>query len=196
MLLLFPTVKNNVKGIVDIGMSLDGPHMLALMDFLESSFALGPIMLQTIASHLEKTFGISGIPIIGAALFRGGSGGLPPWAVECIPNVFSALFGAFGKDPNNFGKMLVDSMEITLHVNAARFGGVLPGSLFAGPLFKKLSEKTKQEFVQKSLELCAKDTGDAWRRFKVILKQLCGGKKKDSGFNLKPSYTNWECDRI
>ena len=31
---------------------------------------------------------------------------------------------------------------------------------------------------------------------KVILKQACGGKKKDAGFNLKPQFTTFDCERL
>jgi hypothetical protein len=35
-----------------------------------------------------------------------------------------------------------------------------------------------------------------WQKIKVILKATCGGKKKDSGFSLRPSFTTWECNRL
>lgn len=178
LLLFFPSLTagkgNNVS---DAGMALDGPHTMALMDFLESSFALGQQMLEKVAGHLETRLGSPGVSLVGAALFRGCSGGLPPWAIEFLPRVYAALYSALGKDSFNFGRMLTVSMEVRLDAGAERFHGVRPGDLFAGRLFEKLTDRTKHEFIQRSLELCSKDTTDAWRRFKVIMKQLCVSKE-------------------
>ena len=105
-------------------MSMEGPQTLAFNDFLASYFSLGPAMLHAVGQQLlqripidaEKAStystdaGLHGVAIIGAALFRAAAGGLPPWFVESVPDVYAAFFAALNKDPIVFGNMLQLSM--------------------------------------------------------------------------------------
>jgi hypothetical protein len=206
-LLLFPSVgKTQEERMNDPGLSLDGPHSLAIAEFLSRFFGLGPTLVQRVADYLESSVptvkshesGRSsiGTAIIGAALFRASQGGLPPWAVESVPEVYSAFFVSMGRDPQRFGETMRMSMAIRLDSSAVQFRGVKPGCLLSGPLFEPLSTELAGRFVEDAANLARADDAASWRRFKVAVKQVCGGKKKDAEFHLKPSYTRWEFDRI
>lgn len=206
-LLLYPSVgKTHEERMNDPGLSLDGPHSLAIADFLTNLFELGPTMVQRVADTLENSVPVAknhacgvtsiGAAIIGAALFRATQGGLPPWAVESIPEVYSAFFASMGRYPQRFAETMRLSMAIRLDSSAAQFGGVKPGCLLSGPLFELLSSELADRFVEDAANLSRNDDAASWRRFKVAVKQVCGGKKKDADFHLKPSYTRWEFDRI
>lgn len=189
-------------------MSMEGPQTLAFNDFLASYFSLGPAMLHAVGQQLlqripidaEKAStystdaGLHGVAIIGAALFRAAAGGLPPWFVESVPDVYAAFFAALNKDPIVFGNMLQLSMEIQ---SSVAFGSVLPGSNLAGPVFETTTATAKQSFLQEAVELSKQDNLGAWKRIKVILKKVSGGKKQGTDFSQKPSPTKWEdFDRI
>jgi hypothetical protein len=178
------------------------------MEFLESFFLLGPDMFRTVAltvtSRLVAEGALvasdddpvgQGVAVVGACLFRAASGGLPPWAIEVIPSLYAALYHACGTDAHVFCQMLTTSMEIRLGTTRAGFGGVRPGELLAGRFFESAKESSKRIFVERSQEACSQNDAEGWRRFKVLLKQACGGKKKSS-LSLKPSFTTWNIDRI
>ena len=78
----------------------------------------------------------------------------------------------------------------------AQCGSILPGKKLAGKHFDRMSDKHKAEFMVQVRKICAQNDASGWRRMKVVLKALCGGKKKASGFNQRPSLTDWDCDRI
>jgi hypothetical protein len=45
--------------------------------------------------------------------------------------------------------------------------------------------------------LAKEDSIASWKRLKVIIKQACGGKKKDTDFNQRPALTRWDTlDRL
>ena len=193
-LLLYPSLgKTQDKRLNDLGMSLDGPQTLAIMEFFQLYFSLGPSMLQAVAKELLKTIPIdhgalqvfssepdaAGIAIIGAALFRAAQGGLPPWAVECIPIVYASLYNALDKNSNSFGLIFEMSMHVRL-VGSHNFGGVRAGQLLSGRFFAMMSDKAKQNFVAQAVELLKTDTPSGWRSLKASIKQACGGKKKDT----------------
>jgi hypothetical protein len=209
LLLLYPSLRKDPNdGWKDIGMTLDGPQTRAIMEFLESFFLLGPDMFRTVAftvtSRLVAEGALvasdddpvgQGVAVVGACLFRAASGGLPPWAIEVIPSLYAALYHACGTDAHVFCQMLTTSMEIRLGTTRAGFGGVRPGELLAGRFFESAKESSKRIFVERSQEACSQNDAEGWRRFKVLLKQACGGKKKSS-LSLKPSFTTWNIDRI
>jgi len=187
--------------IIQKGMSLDGPQTLALMDFASEAALLGAPVLssagRSISSNLPLLHTHSDVPvealgaaIISAGLLRAASGALPPWAVEGTPVLFRSLYTAFGKNCDDFIRMLNISTELRISVH---FGGVASGQKLAGRYFEKMHATTMECFLSKTREVCLKGE---WMRLKVILKSACGGKKKLAGFNLKPQYTTWECERI
>merc|ERR1719273_2593684 len=144
-------------------------------------------MIQAAAKELVASVPVNtgndpdaaGIAIIGAALFRGSQGGLPPWAVESVPSVYSALFRALGNNVDGFGLLFQISMNIRLLENQ-RFGSVQGGSLLSGRFFERMNDRTKQNFINQAKDLAKEDTTASWRRLKVLIKQACGGKKKDT----------------
>jgi hypothetical protein len=207
LLILYPSLESDpTKRSDDLGMSMDGAQSLAVMDFFEKAFELTPDQLQQIAHELqsrlqvdlqgEQDITLKGMSIIGAGLFRAASGGLPPWAVECIPSTYAALYHGCGKDTRVFRQVLQASMNVRLAAGSPTTGGVGPGSLIAGRFFETMRESLREDFLKKAVEIADQDNVDGWRRFKTLLKQASGGKKKASGFNLKPSPTSWECDRL
>lgn len=198
-----------------IGMSVDGAQTLATIDFLEAALSLGPEILcliyQYTGPHLMLDPSIksaleasptpavhAGGALIGAALFRAASGCWPPWGLEGAPQIYSALFsGACGNDTDLFCQILEASGEIRLAESPdAGCGAVQPGMKLAGKYFDQMGVKTKDEFMGQVRKVCQQNDASGWRRMKVVLKQACGGKKKASGFNQKPSLTDWECDRL
>ena len=190
----------------DPGMSLDGPQGLVMMDFFVNFFNLGVSMLQAGAGELVSVVPVyagnnadesfNGVAIIGAALFRGSQGGLPPWAVESIPSVYSSLFKALGKDVDTFGRIFEVSMNIRL-IHTKKFGSIEGGSLLSGRYFENMSDKAKISFIDQAKECARSDTIASWRRLKTLIKQACGGKKKDTDFNQRPSLTAWDTlDRV
>lgn len=195
----------------DPGMSLDGPQTLAATIFLEKFFRLGfqPVAMAgrklacivpidwTGLQALNIDPQLYGISIVGAALFRANQGSLPPWAVESIPEVYCSFFYALNKDVAAFAGILRISMEIRLSLTSGKsFGMVQPGSLLSGKVFDGLSETAKTTFITDVRKLCEKDDAASWRRMKAIVKQACGGKKKETDFGQKPPLTRWEFFRV
>lgn len=191
-------------------LSFEGPHTLALNEFLTSFFALGPGMLRQLgqellrripvdtekANRVSTDVGCHSVSIIGAALFRCAQGGLPPWAVEAVPEVYAALFVALNKNADAFGQMLRLSMEVRLPESGPAFGSVQPGQRLSGPAFDTTKEAAKSLFLQEAMEQCKQDNTVAWRRMKVLLKKVSGGKKTETDFTQKPSPTKWEFERV
>lgn len=187
------------------GMSLDGPHGLVMMDLFVNFFNLGTIMIETAAKELVATIPVltghgsdpAGMAIIGAALFRASQGGLPPWTIESVPSVYSSLFKALHKNVDTFGLIFEASMNVRLIQNQ-RFGSVEGGSLLCGSKhFEKMSGETKRSFIDQAKQCASSDTATSWRRLKTLIKQTCGGKKKDTDFKQRPTLTSWDAlDRI
>ena len=76
------------------------------------------------------------------------------------------------------------------------FGGLISGQLLSGRYFESLTTQAKSVFVNEAKQLAATGGVANWRRLKGLIKQACGGKKKDTDFNQKPSPTRWEFDRF
>ena len=131
--------------------------------------------------------------IIVAAMYRCVSGAVPPWAVEYVPSILKSLYSCCGNDSEAFHTILIAGSELQLNGND-NFGCVR--KTLAGHYFDTIKAKTKDDFITKAREISASVGNDKWRKLKVLVKSVCGGKKKDSDFNLKPQFTNWECDRI
>ena len=224
LILLFKRIHkmdNRKLSSTDGGMMMDGPHTLALIQFLESTLLMGPNFLNAVGSkivsklnlqlnldvpdsiynnmnkkHLEQLSPAEiGGAVVGASLLRATSGGLPPWAVEAVPKLFSALFVGVGENADAFAFVMACALEITLKQECG-FGGVRPGEKLAGRYVNNLGWKAKSAFLTKVQEAGNENNGNGWRKLKVALKAACGGKKKMSGFNLKPAYSCWECDRV
>lgn len=205
-------------------MSMDGPHSLALMSFLERAFSLG--LFSSMAHCVQVKLGsclsltvdaaltdpMCGMAVIAASLFRAVSGSLPPWAIDGIPHVHHALFSVgCHKDTVSFCRLLQLSMEMrfsppsnnghdeaTLGTSMAAY---MDGSLLAGRFLDKMRPSLKEEFLVNCRQVCTSEANNAdnWtRRLKSLVKQACGGKKKGNkpGFNLKPSPTSWDFDRL
>jgi len=208
-LLFMPAMgRTQAERLQDSCQNLDGPQSLALTAFLitffrlgaESLYKAGQILLTTIPVDMANLSAgcpdarFHGVSIISASLFRACQGALPPWAVESIPEVYSSFFEAFGSDAESFGHLMRLGMEVRL--GSREYGGVGPGKLLSGRFFESLSETAKTTFINQSRELCKKGGMASWRRLKVLIKQACGGKKKDTEFNQKPSATRWEFERV
>jgi hypothetical protein len=192
----------------DLGMSLDGPHSLALTCFLTLFFRCG-LMLQAATMVLEPLMleddsvrgfyddpQFQGIAVIAAALFRACQGALPPWAIESTPEIYSSLYDALGEDAETFGRMLQLSMELRLSHASTGFAGVAPGQLLSGRFFESMSATSKDAFVAEAKQLAKAGGIASWRRLKGLIKAACGGKKKDTHFKQKPSPYKWEFDRV
>jgi hypothetical protein len=196
-------------------MSVDGPQTLATLALLEAALSLGPEMLALIYKHVGPHVVLdpairtalessphptlyAGGALLGAGLFRAASGCWPPWAVEGAPEIYSALFvSCCGCDTELFCHLLEAAAEIKLADGPdAQCGSILPGKKLAGKHFDRMSDRHKTEFMGQVRKICAQNDAAGWRRMKVVLKALCGGKKKASGFNQRPSLTDWDCDRI
>lgn len=207
LLLLYPSLElDPSKRIHDLGMSMDGAQTLAVMDFFEKLFALSPEQLQLIARELQHRLQaeltnvtddtLKGLAIIGALLFRASSGGLPPWFVEGIPVTFAAFFSGCGKCTRSFGQVIEGSMQVKLSNAGPAVGGAKPGSILAGRFFETMKESNRQDFIRRAVEIATNDTTESWRRFKALLKQASGGKKKATGCSRRPSPTSWDCARL
>ena len=203
-LLLYPSLEKTQEKRANFGMSLDGPQGLVMMDFFVTFFDFGASMIQAGARELASVVpvkikhdpDIAGMAIIGAALFRGSQGGLPPWAVETIPSVYSSLFKALNKNVDSFGHMFEISMNIRLF-DGRRFGSVEGGSLLSGRYFEGMSDKARMSFIEQAKDHAKSDTTASWRRLKTLIKQACGGKKKDTDFKQRPALTAWDTlDRV
>eukprot|EP00934_Nitzschia_sp_Nitz4_P002126 Nitzschia sp. Nitz4//scaffold34_size148208//140021//144097//NITZ4_002999-RA/size148208-processed-gene-0.27-mRNA-1//1//CDS//3329548852//2126//frame0 len=194
----------------DPGFTVDGPHMLVMMDFLPRYFCLGPSMIQSAALELINRIPVEmnsvrghttdpcavGIAIIAAAIFRAAQGGLPPWAVESVPALFSSLYIAIDKSPDNFTTVVKTAMTIRLS-EVSGFGGVKPGELLSGRFFDSMGAKAKGTFIEQAVEIARADTQASWKRLKALVKQACGGKKKDTDFGQRPGLTKYDSlDRV
>lgn len=178
------------------GMSLDGPHSLAMETFLVKSLLLGPSILSAGGASLSAIHvtddvdkNIFGPAILAAAFLRSVSGAMPPWIVEDIHEVFQSMFIALGSNVDNFIQILRVSTMLKASMSV---GGIRTGELLAGR-YLDARDSHIEGFLSQTREVCVKRN---WNKMKVILKATCGGKKKDSGFNLKPQFTTWECDRM
>lgn len=192
----------------DPGMSLDGPHTLALCDFLVNFFQLGFTYLQGLANKVmhaipcgEITTSSSssdvhpGTVIVAAALFRAVQGSLPPWAVESVPKIYSALYFAMGKDATLFVKVLAAAMQVRLR-GIPRYGGIVEGQLLSGRYFEGVSDHFTQSFLAQVADICRTDTPGGWKKMKQVVKSACGGKKKETDYKQKPAPTRWEFERV
>jgi hypothetical protein len=221
VLLFYPSL--NKTRCNDPGMSLDGPQGLALLNFFTIFLELGPTTATTssnggsmgllervavqIATRTPAVTGIAttdasahvGLALIGAAFFRAVQGSMPPWAVESVPSLYSALFVALDSDSSMFGLVLRDAMEIRLsNVQNQRqhqqfIVGVIPGQLFSGRFFENMPTTAKDSFLQQTVELAHTSN---WKKLKQSIKAACGGKKKETDFQQKPAFTKWDFDRI
>ena len=189
-------------------MSLDGPQTFAFLEFMESLFSLGPRIMELAYHHFwsqvdASSANTSGLPcdimggaVIAAALFRGGSGILPPWAIETTPGLYSSFFMSCGCDCEKFCLILRLAFELRVGKIGTSYSHMCSEDKLAGHHFEGISHTVKDNFIAQAREICSKNDPDSWRRFKVIIKKICGGKKKATNFNLKPSSTIWDCDRI
>lgn len=204
--------KKSPPPAVQRGMSLDGPQTLAMTDFMAEAISLGPSILaatsRSFATHFnlenvtqnEETGGI----IVAAGLLRAASGALPPWAVELTPIIFKSLYVALGSSCDALIHILANSTKIDIS-----------GDFLAGRYFESVSSVHIDSFLSKTREACNKGASSLcnsqskancalthlnllgeWNKLKSIIKTACGGKKKESGFNLKPQFTCWECERL
>jgi len=179
------------------GMSLDGPHTLAMNGFTSECMIAGPRILTKMGRSIVSIVQVNhifdqsniGVIILAASLLRAVSGALPPWSVEDTPTLAQSMYLAMHSDPDAFIEIFSAATKVTASAN---FGAIKSGELLAGR-YLDVSNKHIESFLHQSKEVCIKGN---WKKLKVILKATCGGKKKDSGFNLKPQFTSWECDRI
>ena len=210
LLVLGSPIRSSDKDMVKRCMSMDGPHTLAFMEFLIAFCRLGPSSLLRGAQKLslqlrlldesESTtatpIDVLSMSIVGSAVFRMAQGGLPPWALEFAPDLFSALYDGVGCDPGLFARFLRVGMDMRSSATSACHICVRCGSLLSGPFFDKMSDESKDKLISDILECSHLNTKGSWRRVKVLVKQACGGKKKDTEYRQKPSPTRWDFERI
>jgi hypothetical protein len=121
---------------------------------------------------------------------------LPPWGVEYIPAVYSSFYHALDKNPSTFDRVFQKSMHVRLAKNHT-FGGVQGGRLLSGRFFESMGDKAKHKFVTEAVDLARSDSTAGWKRLKTLIKQACGGKKKDTDFKQKSALTRWDgLDRV
>lgn len=174
----------------DGSMSVDGPQSLAILEFLEFALKtkdIGPTIFALIASNFQNDVNLdvesvgSGVnaalvggALISASLFRAASGGLPPWTIEYVPDIFSSLFEACG-GVQAFCRVIQGGTDLRVkQTSNSTFGVVCPGKKVAGYFFDQMKPKARDEFLQKTMEICQNDDGGKWRTFKVLLKANCG----------------------
>ena len=197
------TEKEAAPQICMESMSLDGPVTLSLIDFLCDAISLGQMIFSRIGiPFVDKvTFengqacndlNLLGGSMLAVTLYRGSSGAFPPWFIESVPTLFEGLFNTC-RDINTFMTVLRTGAELITQVD---LGFVPAGSKVAGYYFNVTKASAKEEFFNKTAELAKSTEGNRWRRMKVLLKAVCGGKKKATDFNLKPQPSSWECERI
>lgn len=133
------------------GMSLDGPHTLAMMDFMTEAILYGPGVLaasarsfttQTQLDHPLQSEEL-GATIIAAGLLRAASGALPPWAVELTPPLIRSLFIALGNNCDIFIQTLKNSTKIECS-----------GNILAGRYFEHVSSVHIDSFLSKMRDAC------------------------------------------
>jgi hypothetical protein len=202
--------KTQAERMNDPGMSLDGPHSLVMIEFLVVLFQSGHDVLRMVSQKIASLFPheftslhangsyteLEGVVVLVAALLRGFQGGLPPWSIEYAPNLFSALYCSLGKQALVFEYILQAAMHVWVPNSTPRLCGMAAGELYAGRSFQTMAETLKESFMQQWMEQVRKDDATAWRRFKALMKQACGGKKKDSDFGQRPALTKWDFERM
>jgi hypothetical protein len=145
---------------IQIGLSLDGPHTLAMQSFISGSVLLGPSILAgtsilSVIQLNQLSFGtpqICGPAVLIAALLRSVSGALPPWTVEDAPALFRSIYIAMGSDGDGFVQMLRVSTKLTA---SASFGGIRPGELLAGK-YLNASDSHIESFLSQTKDVCNK----------------------------------------
>lgn len=185
-------------------MSLDGPQGLALLSFLVSFIRnSGCDVFRRTACRIRESFPVHpssannnndeliGISILVSSLYRAFQGSLPPWAIEQSPDLFSALYSTpLQSKVDLFGAVLLLGMEL-------RSGNTTSTQLLSGPYFSPLQQDTREQFVRDMQNLARQGTATlTWRRVKVLIKRICGGKKKNTDFQQKPAYTRWNFTKI
>jgi len=184
---------------VQRGMSSDGPQTLAISDFIAEAMLLGPSILagsiSALSAHIQLNCGnevpaeVLGAAAISASILRAISGATPPWVVEDTPVLFKSMYVALGSNPDLFIQTLGVSTKLE---TMTAVGGLRAGEKLSGR-YLDASDSHINSFLSKASETVAKND---WKKMKVVLKSATGGKKKESGFNLKPHYCNWECERV
>lgn len=188
------------------GMSLDGPHILALLEFMEGTLDSKILanVGMTFAPRIKLSFGLNiGMPtetecvggaLILASIFRMISGALPPYVVENVPGLFSSMFVACQSNTAAFCRVFQLALEAT--VVGGEYSGISSNERIGGPFMENLTESSKSQLISQANAAASRNDVEGWRRMKVLVKQVCGGKKKATGFNLKPSFSTWDCDRL
>ncbi|EJK58179.1 hypothetical protein THAOC_21717 [Thalassiosira oceanica] len=181
------------------GLSLDGAQTSSIILFMTvgmpsilASLSKGgatPLLQVSCEGQSTQYDGSIAVGVFVACLLRGVSGALPPWCVEDTPELFKAIYFAMGKDSDGF----IHILNLAVHLTAASPTGCIQVGDRIGGKYVDCSPSHLNQFISKARDVCVKND---WKRFKVILKTLCGGKKKDSGFSLKPQLTNFDCDRL
>jgi hypothetical protein len=132
-------------------MSLDGPQSLAIIEFFElvmTAKGIGASVFTLIGSMIREEIKLDyssidrgsnrtlvGGAIISATLFRGISGGLPPWTIEYVPSIFKSMFEACG-GADAFCLALEAGCDVRLSPDtSSTYGVISPGKKLAGYFF-------------------------------------------------------------
>lgn len=206
LILCSPLSKKRSSSHHRCGMSLDGPHTLALLEFMErtlDSKILANVGV-TFASRIKLSSGLNmGMPTeiecVGGALtlasiFRMVSGALPPYVVENVPGLFSSIFVACQNNTATFCKVFQLAIEAT--AVGGEYSGFDSNERIGGPFIENLSDSSKSHLISQANAAASRNDVEGWRRMKVLVKQVCGGKKKATGFSLKPPFSTWDCERL
>ena len=176
------------KSVTPLGMSLDGPQSLALVEFIELALGTGQDIFTSLAnlfresklhyacigSDVTLSETLVGGAILAATLFRGCSGALPPWAIESVPHVYASLCDACG-NVDTFCLVLKAGARLRLQPTPdAVMGCVHPNKKLAGYFFDQLNDKGETAFLEKAHEVSSRKDNGKWRYFKVLLKAVCG----------------------
>lgn len=203
LILMSSTAKTQDERSQNPVMSFDGPQTLAMISFLSAFLSqkgrIVSSVLKTVAMHLPVHSSIQldteqfPFVLLLSLLFRGCSGALPPWAIEAMPELYSLVFDATGRNPEMFCFLLRASVDMK---TTEQLGDVALGKPIAGPLFHTMPEKIKDSFSAEACMVLHRNSANKWREIKAIVKRLCGGKKKETDYGQKPHYTKWDFDRV
>ena len=178
-----------VTGGVDTTLT-DSSHTLAILAFLDKSLSLNNLVRKACTELIQgdalripwvehRTAEFVGLVVVVAGHLRAASSTFPPWALEGVALTLHQILSTQGAEPTF---LLQQAMTIRLLQDSPALG-LRASELLCGAFFEKADVST-------NVSVLADSVGDH-KKFKGVLKQVCGGKKKDSGFRQKPSSPRW-----
>ena len=193
------------------GMDFDDSVTLVIFDFLglacthqrilEKVGALfgrryGPKLVLGSAAEAVATYGereqaaLVGSGAVLSAMMSAASGRLAPWAIEFMPKAYESIFNANNSNLTAWSLALKIGIECKIVVGSGRY------AVLSGKYVSFLKDKAMADYVTGVNGAAKENNAAGWHKVKNLLKLACGGKKKKSGFKLKPSKRMFCCDRI